>query len=358
MEYGKTPLTAFLLLLLTISSFAQDGSISIVFNYYTLPQTNLSKLWDFSILSQKDAGIRATLQLELQQSGNSIYQSAVQVDIQPGLNDVNGNYNISQLQHPGSYSNSPSSKPYTVCVYIRDLEGKLLSRKCQGLIPEATSLLHLIYPFDKEKVDNNFPVFSWTNIVPLPIGLSYDFKLVEILEGQTKAEALMNNPAHFSSKYVTQNIFPYPPYSRELETNKSYAWQVIALSQGQPVALSEQWEFEIPPLQNATEKKNLVSSAIDLDDPRKRGFYPAQEEIVFKLDRKSLSAEWMEIRIVDEFGKELKEPQESLEALNHCMYRVNLLPWNGLENGNFYFLKIIENGRCIEKLKFKFVSKS
>jgi hypothetical protein len=102
----------------------------------------------------------------------------------------------------------------------------------------------LISPRDGTKLtrEQKYPLFTWVG--PPERGVTYELRIVEVLPGQTKEEAMRENQAWFEQGGIADPRFRYPPSGKGFDTSKTYAWQVIGLSgEGTIPVASEIWEF-------------------------------------------------------------------------------------------------------------------
>lgn len=132
---------------------------------------------------------------------------------------------------------------YTACMTIEDMNGLILAANVCGdftiIYPEPP---HLIYPANQDSLPGeiNYPTLQWTPvIVPPAYIINYSLKIVELLQGQTPAQALSANYPHYLNNQISLNTFTYPIDALPLDFNKTYVWQVQALDQ-----------FGFPPAQN------------------------------------------------------------------------------------------------------------
>lgn len=105
----------------------------------------------------------------------------------------------------------------------------------------------LIRPFDMDSIIGASINFSWSP--PLGIGkirVSQEFVLVPVYEGQSAAQAILANPAHYRQKDMLQNALYYHPGLPPLRHNQWYAWQVLVYVNGVPSLRSEAWQFILP----------------------------------------------------------------------------------------------------------------
>jgi hypothetical protein len=141
---------------------------------------------------------------------------------------------------------------YTVCVYVmREQTGNELGKHCITLPVYLPGAPRLISPQGGSKVKQKHPLFTWAPPTPQPpnIQIQYKLKIVEILKGQTKEEAMGANVLWFEKSGLTTRSLGYPASARPLEKTKEYVWQIQAIdASGFPVGKnqgrSEIWQFE------------------------------------------------------------------------------------------------------------------
>jgi len=88
------------------------------------------------------------------------------------------------------------------------------------------------------------PMFSWTPPQPPVSGVRFVVRVVEVLPGQTKEEAMRSNPPWFEKQGNVSSSLRYPASARRFDQARSYAWQVQALDlNGNLIGSSEIWSF-------------------------------------------------------------------------------------------------------------------
>jgi len=134
---------------------------------------------------------------------------------------------------------------------MREHTGNELGKHCITLPVYLPGAPRLISPQGGSKLKQKHPHFSWTTPAPQPpnIQIQYKLKIVEILKGQTKKEAMGANVPWFEKGGLTTMSLGYPASARPLEKTKEYAWQIQAIdASGFPVGKnqgrSEIWQFE------------------------------------------------------------------------------------------------------------------
>ncbi|MES2618106.1 MAG: hypothetical protein V4613_09510 [Bacteroidota bacterium] len=163
------------------------------------------------------------------------------------------NNDIAEIeQATGSY---PSGN-YSICLWTvcstSDCNGigsdaGSMEPKCLYIHIENPTPLLLATPENEAEIETTRPLYTW--IPPSPVAgsanLNYKMILVEILEGQSKADALMQNRPILEMDGILNPALMHPSDLPELEKGKWYAWQVEAYVGKTSIAKSEQWKFKI-----------------------------------------------------------------------------------------------------------------
>ncbi len=114
-----------------------------------------------------------------------------------------------------------------------------------GVDPLSPPLLNT--PADEAQIYTASPQFTW--LPPTPVGifgdLSYDLVLVEVLSGQGKADAIEQNIPVYSGGLLRNLNLNYAGSYTALDTGRLYAWRIVALNNGLPVAMSDIWTFRV-----------------------------------------------------------------------------------------------------------------
>ena len=133
---------------------------------------------------------------------------------------------------------------YTVFAVVK---GGALVENCIQLAVDPLSPPLLNTPSDEGSSYSAWPQFTW--LPPTPAGifnnLSYDLVLVEVLPGQGKADAVEQNIPVYAGGFIRSLYLNYPSSYKSLDTAKLYAWRIVAMSNGQPVTMSDIWTFRI-----------------------------------------------------------------------------------------------------------------
>lgn len=138
---------------------------------------------------------------------------------------------------------------YRLCARIVGEGDVPLTEACADFAIELPAPPQLIAPANRSTVPARQPAFQWTPVlVPPDLGVSYRFRLVERLPGQTAASAMERNRAIHEQVVPGAPLLLYPQDGLPLEEGREYAWQVEALDgSGLPITAggrrSEIWTF-------------------------------------------------------------------------------------------------------------------
>jgi hypothetical protein len=135
---------------------------------------------------------------------------------------------------------------YRVIKVSTDLEERL-AEECETVEIEPVSPPMLLIPYDEEKIETTRPLFIWVPPAPQNLfnNLFYDLKLVELNQGQSPADAIADNLPVYAQSNIPLTTQPYPTSYPELDTAKTYAWQVTARNNSSAIAQSEIWTFKV-----------------------------------------------------------------------------------------------------------------
>lgn len=188
----------------------------------------------------------ATTQVFLLSGGASQITSATFQPIQ--YNILSSNYNI-DVSPNGLLPVGSFEVCYSFMQHSSDYVEKI-AEVCNDIIVEPLAPPQLIQPADETALEaNSTPLFTWLPPMPATLfrNLLYDWQLVEILPGQTTADAMQQNLPHAQQFNVTATSLVYPAGAPSLDKTKKYAWRVIAKTNGAPIAQSESWMFLFKP---------------------------------------------------------------------------------------------------------------
>jgi hypothetical protein len=184
------------------------------------------------------------------------------------INDINYfNYDILEIEEKsGTY---PYGQ-YLICLYsicstsdcsgLSSGAGSVETPICISVNIENPTPLILTHPENESEIEETRPLYTW--IPPSPVAsssnLNYTMRLVELLDGQTKADALSMNRPLIEMSGIERPALMHPFDIPELEKGKWYAWQVTAYVGQTEIAKSEQWKFKIKKEEEKIEKPTFV----------------------------------------------------------------------------------------------------
>lgn len=123
---------------------------------------------------------------------------------------------------------------YIACVDIKNASGGIV---VQNVCSQVFTIVYpdppqLISPANQDSVAPQYPIFSWTPVtVPPTFTLRYQFRVVEVLQGQVPAQALASNNPHHEDLNLAITSLVYPISAQVLVQGKRYAWQIQVLDQ-------------------------------------------------------------------------------------------------------------------------------
>ena len=132
---------------------------------------------------------------------------------------------------------------YLLCVeVIASGELKSITQECIDY--QASDFLNIvtIYPPDEEVIYDSRPQFNWLDL-NLGTGYNYQFKLVELKEGQNKNAALRRNNPIVVNDEIKSNQTQFPSDAVPLENNSKYVWQLSISYKGELLSRSEPSTF-------------------------------------------------------------------------------------------------------------------
>lgn len=178
------------------------------------------------------------------------------------LNSMNFDFSELNYLNPDILEIEEKSGSYPYGLYSICIQVRCAASDCNGLGATASSSeeitcinvnienptpLILAHPEDESEIEETKPLYTW--IPPSPVArssnLNYTMRLVEMMEGQNKSDALTMNRPIIEMSGIGQPSLMHPLDVPELEKGKWYAWQVEAFVGNTPIAQSEQWKFKV-----------------------------------------------------------------------------------------------------------------
>jgi hypothetical protein len=229
-----------------------------------------------------------------------------------------------------------------------------LAENCIQVNVDPLSPPLLNTPADEGALYTPYPQFTW--LPPTPRGLfsdlSYDLILVEVLAGQGKADAIQQNIPVYSAGFIKNMYLNYPSSYRALDTAKLYAWRIVALSNGQPTAMSDIWTFRVtvPPLAGRKRedgsylflKRELDASVATVSGSLKMVYNNEAADTVVHYTITSLN---------DPGNPVVQQGTLSLRNGNNLL-QVPLQKKAGYTNGNIYLFRLVNSRKESWTVKF------
>ncbi len=191
------------------------------------------------------------------------------------LNSMNFDFSELNYLNPDILEIEEKSGSYPYGLYSICIQVRCATSDCNGLGATASSSeeitcinvnienptpLILAHPEDESEIEETKPLYTW--IPPSPVArssnLNYTMRLVEMMEGQNKSDALTMNRPIIEMSGIGQPSLMHPLDVPELEKGKWYAWQVEAFVGNTPIAQSEQWKFKVKKEEKKVEKPSYV----------------------------------------------------------------------------------------------------
>ncbi|MBN1200169.1 MAG: hypothetical protein JXA23_12510, partial [Bacteroidales bacterium] len=274
-----TGLIAGLFLLLSAGSFAQEVFIRL--NLPPIDQFTINDLFNVQVINNSGKDLQIFLKGTVAEATKGMLfdgRSAV-FTLPAGFNGlpafsllepVKINYTDKRTESYVLRTGTVPPGEYTICIKVIDAQTQEeLGEDCIQTELIAPMAPELIFPENESKVDEMYPLFTWSPPTPVSIKviIAFVLKIVELLPHQTVAQALASNPAWFRQDRISGTSFQYPANARPFEQGKSYAWQVTAYTQdGEQIAApSEPYSFSV-------KKSIMVDWVIKIERPN-QGVY-------------------------------------------------------------------------------------
>lgn len=311
----------FVLSILSILPVLVQGQVTI---NAQLPPAGLVKgdqLWYLVLSNSKDEIKEVNIKMSLQDavsgqivlsanSGSFLLGKGIKIitarDVQPIA------YNYTNPEFSRSYLPMGS---YISCyqVYHNGQKGEEpLGDDCIRINIDPLSPPLLNTPSDKSDVETPYPQFTWLPPAPMDMfsNLNYELFVTEVLPGQSSAEAIEQNSPVYTNANIFQTYESYPSSFSQLDTDKVYAWQVIAKNGLNYAAKTEIWTFKI---KKANVKKEPVFANYILLSNEMAGIYPvAKNELHIKFVSNFISHDAV-ITISDvETGRVIKNKSQKI----------------------------------------------
>lgn len=240
--------------------FSQTITANLTVNPYPSPyisdwENNPSALGSLTIFNNQPRNFQIIIRSSVRRSGTGeivrtvtnpiqITEAAIQI-----INNTNlvsfaeANFTNNDYKQKVFFTGRLLEGNYTVCLSIENTDGQILANNiCANFTIVYPSTPQLLFPMNNDSLSANinYPTFQWTPvIVPPAYQITYSFRIVEVLQGQTPFQAMSANIPIYENTQLNINTHTYPISALPLEEGKKYAWQVQVLDQ-----------YGFPPTQN------------------------------------------------------------------------------------------------------------
>ena len=210
-----------------------------------------------------------------------------------------------------------------------------LAEDCTAIEVEPANPPVLNTPDDLAETDSKRPLFTWLPPGPFNLfsNLTYEIKLVELAAGQTGTDAIDQNLPVLTQQNIIGTTLQYPSSAAELDTGKTYAWQVTANNNGIFVAKTEVWTFKVIIVGDAVKEliKNTAYFKLQRENPS--GYFTCPGMLKFQYNNDANDGT-VPIKIYDITNKARKSM--NLESATVQMRSgQNLIDIDLLSNGGF-----------------------
>ncbi len=244
---------------------------------------------------------------------------------------------------------------FKVCVsIIYTNTSEIADEFCDEIESNFNQYLYLVYPADKDIVETNTPLLTWTHSEPFSIlsqGEYYRMIVTELKDKQSAEEAVTVNTPLMMKNYLTSHSFQYPYDAKELKPGNHYAWQVQKIANGIITNKTEAWEFSL------ASPSPIAKSYIGLRKVLDASFYQIDDNILRFKFIEEYSGKFSCI-IYDSKGnavpaKAKKEDQKSTPATQQFGYNQFEINLNEYEiNSGFHTLEVKTEKNELFLLKF------
>lgn len=218
-----------------------------------------TQLWNLTIISseQQSEYVSIIVNVSNAKTGQLLMRgTSRQVMLSKGVKQlriedaepVNYEYFDASFNGSSGIQNFMPAGNYLCCYVIMGSNGKsLLNEDCVTLDVEPLSPPILQNPPDEGVVETGCPQFTWLPPAPVSmfLNLTYEFRVSELKQGQSKTEAFQKNIPIYQT-HNTKSLFEiYPASISSLDTAKQYVWGVIARSGNSYVIASDIYSFKV-----------------------------------------------------------------------------------------------------------------
>jgi Tol biopolymer transport system component len=234
-----------------------NGQIDVKLHHPPPNQLKIEDLWWLELKNPTQTTYNVYLKAEINESKKGLIfkASSNTFTLLPGVKRVSSKdiSNTRDVWYYSEYKNfilktgGVPEGDYTTCIQVINAQdNQQLGKDCLQISISSKGSIRLLSPKNGDRIKVKIPLFSWTPPqLTATRELTYRLKIVEILKGQTKEEAIKSNLPLYEGKALKNSSFMYSTREKALQEGKEYAWQVFAISGGVELAVSEVWKFGI-----------------------------------------------------------------------------------------------------------------
>jgi hypothetical protein len=235
-----------------------SAGAQVAINLFPSPanQFFIDNLWNTTIINPSASAINAQVQFAIRDNTSSpILTINIPLEnLTPGVNHITS---MEAQSGKWAYGNSSASLmlqqtgklpfgAYTFCVTVVSASNKPLGSYCEEREVKPISSPLLSSPYNEEEIAITNPMLVWIPPQPLlGITISYALRLVEVQQGQSPEQAMLQGPALLNLNGLTNINLNYPADAPCLQQGREYAWQVGASYEGYNLGTTDIWTFKI-----------------------------------------------------------------------------------------------------------------
>lgn len=256
----QTSYSLFCFLLAVMYGLAANAQVVMTTQLPPVGVTQKSQLWNLVLSNASASAVDVQIELSLLnlQTGQTVLTGTGRRlvlpkgakviqwgDVQPVVYNAAGSSGIDA--NPNGFLPAGNYKAcYNLMRYVSDFK-EVIAEECTDLEIAPLSPPQLTLPADGDTVGTLYPQFSWMPPTPATIfqRLTYELKIVELLEGQSAGDAIQNNLPVLGVDRLSQPLYPYPTSAKSFEKGKNYLWQVTARDINQYEVKTEVWRFSV-----------------------------------------------------------------------------------------------------------------
>ncbi len=357
-----------------ILSIGLDAQIIVTPSVPYIGTIQKSQLWNFTVTNTSTSVLDINVELMLIDRNSSMQilsASTAVIQLLPGSTTQLSHLMLQPIQYNllnndyaidlGPFGMLPPGN-FQVCYGFNwhSVHGSVkIAEECIDLEVEPLMPPQLTYPYDEAVMESPYPQFTWLPPGPLQSysGLSYDFKLVEILPSQTAVDAIQTNMPVLYQSGISALNYLYHSGLPQLKYDQPYAWKIVARNNSVQIAETETWTFTVRLFGHA--------DSVFVGDPpfvkmRKddNGGYAINGSILkFDYYNEYSDTVW-NVRCFD-IGKSVREEifinMDSLPIIpGQNLVSVTISDATGFKHKHLYQLEILNSRQEVWRLKFEY----